>query len=36
MVLVYGPRDEHELDIVTAIVRTSHAWATGEFAPDAV
>jgi phospholipase/carboxylesterase len=31
MVLVYGPRDERELDIVTAIVSTSHAWATGEF-----
>jgi phospholipase/carboxylesterase len=30
MVLVYGPRDERELDIVTAIVSTSHAWATGE------
>jgi phospholipase/carboxylesterase len=31
MVLVYGPRDERELDIVTAIVSTSHAWAMGEF-----
>jgi len=29
MVLVYGPRDETELDVVTAIVATSHAWATG-------
>ncbi|MBW8795369.1 MAG: hypothetical protein JF597_17725 [Streptomyces sp.] len=29
MVLVYGPRDEAELDVVTAIVTTSHAWATG-------
>jgi len=35
MVLVYGPRDERELDLVTAIVSTSHAWATGEFAPTA-
>ena len=32
MVLVHGPRDEAELDIVTAIVATSHAWATGDFA----
>jgi phospholipase/carboxylesterase len=29
MVLVYGPRDEAELDVVTAIVTTSHAWAAG-------
>ncbi|NKQ52865.1 phospholipase [Amycolatopsis sp. K13G38] len=29
MVLVYGPRDEAELDVVSAIVATSHAWATG-------
>jgi phospholipase/carboxylesterase len=33
MVLVYGPRDEHELDIVTAIVSTSHAWAADLFTP---
>ena len=33
MALVYGPRDEFELDIVTAIVSASHAWATGEFTP---
>ncbi|MEV0479771.1 hypothetical protein AB0I69_03990 [Streptomyces sp. NPDC050508] len=33
MVLLYGPRDEHELDIVTAIVITSHAWAAGLFTP---
>lgn len=32
MVLVHGPRDEAELDIVTAIVATSHAWANGDFA----
>jgi phospholipase/carboxylesterase len=35
MVLVYGPRDERELDVVTAIVSTSHAWATGKFTPAA-
>ncbi|MET7994894.1 phospholipase [Amycolatopsis sp. NPDC005232] len=35
MVLVYGPRDETELDIVTAIVSTSHAWATGRELPSA-
>lgn len=35
MVMVYGPRDRDELDIVTAIVSTSHAWATGEFATTA-
>ncbi|HEX2075863.1 MAG TPA: luciferase family protein [Geodermatophilus sp.] len=29
MVMVYGPRDEQELDVVTAVVATSHAWATG-------
>jgi phospholipase/carboxylesterase len=29
MVLVYGPRDEAELDVVTGIVMTSHAWAAG-------
>ncbi|MFG2560740.1 hypothetical protein [Streptomyces sp. NPDC048496] len=33
MVLVYGPRDEAELDVVTAIVATSHAWATGRWTP---
>lgn len=31
MVLIYGPRDESELDVVTAIVTASHAWATGTF-----
>lgn len=35
MVLVYGPRDERELDVVAAIVSTSHVWATGEFSPAA-
>ncbi|MEV0186234.1 hypothetical protein AB0I54_44490 [Streptomyces sp. NPDC050625] len=30
MVLVYGPRDDAEVDVVSAIVATSHAWATGE------
>jgi phospholipase/carboxylesterase len=28
-VLVYGPRDEPELDVVTALVATSHDWAAG-------
>ncbi|MEV7983094.1 hypothetical protein [Streptomyces sp. NPDC086519] len=35
MVLVYGPRDERELDVVTTIVSTSHAWAAGRFTPAA-
>ncbi|WP_079050550.1 luciferase family protein [Streptomyces sp. NRRL F-5122] len=35
MVLVYGPRDERELEIITAIVSTSHAWAAGQFIPAA-
>jgi phospholipase/carboxylesterase len=34
MVLVYGPRDDAELGVVTAIAETSHAWATGPTAPD--
>jgi phospholipase/carboxylesterase len=29
MVLVYGPRDSRELDVVASIVETSHAFATG-------
>ena len=29
MVMVFGPRDEDELEVVAAIVATSHAWATG-------
>ncbi|MFF2243754.1 phospholipase [Arthrobacter sp. NPDC058130] len=29
MVMVYGPRDESELDVVAAVVATSHAYATG-------
>jgi hypothetical protein len=29
MVLVYGPRDDEELEIVDAVVATAHAWATG-------
>jgi phospholipase/carboxylesterase len=28
-VLVYGPRDDDELAVVSAIVENSHAWATG-------
>jgi phospholipase/carboxylesterase len=28
-VMVYGPRDEHELAVVAAVVETSHAWAIG-------
>jgi phospholipase/carboxylesterase len=31
MVMVFGPRDEAELEVVAAIVATSHAWATGAF-----
>ncbi|MFD0449482.1 luciferase family protein [Rhodococcus aetherivorans] len=29
MVLIYGPRTRAELDVVAAIVTTSHAYATG-------
>jgi phospholipase/carboxylesterase len=29
MVMIYGPRDETELDLVSGIVATSHAYATG-------
>ena len=29
MVLVFGPRDDAELDIVTSVVATSHGWASG-------
>jgi phospholipase/carboxylesterase len=29
LVMVFGPRDEAELEVVAAIVATSHAWATG-------
>jgi phospholipase/carboxylesterase len=29
MVMVFGPRDDAELDVVTGIVATSHAWARG-------
>jgi phospholipase/carboxylesterase len=29
MVMVYGPRTAAELEVVTGIVTTSHAWATG-------
>lgn len=29
MVLVFGPRDDEELDIVTSVVATSHGWASG-------
>jgi hypothetical protein len=28
MVLVYGPRDDQELEIVAGVVATAHAWAT--------
>lgn len=30
MVLIYGPRTAEELDIVSAIAATSHAWAAGQ------
>lgn len=33
MVMVFGPRDEAELEVVAAIVATSHAWATGALGP---
>jgi phospholipase/carboxylesterase len=29
MVMIFGPRDAAELEIVTAIVRASHAYAAG-------
>jgi phospholipase/carboxylesterase len=29
MVMVFGPRDADELEVVAGIVATSHAWATG-------
>lgn len=29
LVMVFGPRDDEELDVVAAIVATSHAWASG-------
>ncbi|AEG43000.1 alpha/beta hydrolase [Isoptericola variabilis] len=29
MVMVYGPRDDAELDVVAAVVETSHRYATG-------
>jgi phospholipase/carboxylesterase len=29
MVMVYGPRNDAELDVVAGIVETSHAYATG-------
>ncbi|MFD4787590.1 hypothetical protein ACFWN1_11130 [Streptomyces sp. NPDC058459] len=35
MVLLFGPRDEAELDVVSAIVATSHAWAAGRVTPAA-
>ncbi len=35
MVMLYGPRDESELEVVAAVVATAHAWATGA-APEAV
>jgi phospholipase/carboxylesterase len=33
MVMVYGPRDPAELDVVAGIVETSHAVATGSLIP---
>ena len=35
MVLVYGPRDHDELDVVAAVVGTSHAYATAALTPSA-
>jgi phospholipase/carboxylesterase len=34
MVMVYGPRTTAELEVVTGIVATSHAYATGALLPD--
>jgi phospholipase/carboxylesterase len=34
MVMVFGPRDVEELDIVAGIVETSHAFATGRLVPE--
>jgi len=36
MVLVYGPRDPDELDVVASIVETSYAFATGTLIADSV
>ena len=33
MVMIYGPRDAAELDIVAGILLTSHAYATGSLLP---
>jgi phospholipase/carboxylesterase len=33
MVMIYGPRTRHELEIVVAIASTSHAYATGSLHP---
>lgn len=33
MVMIYGPRDAAELDVVAAVVETSHAYATGAMPP---
>jgi phospholipase/carboxylesterase len=30
MVMVFGPRDDDEVEVVAAIVATSHAWANGD------
>jgi phospholipase/carboxylesterase len=36
MVMLFGPRDDAELDTVSGIVATSHAWASGQLtAPQA-
>ena len=32
-VMLFGPRDDDELDVVTGIVATGHAWARGVLAP---
>lgn len=33
MVMIYGPRDDAELDVVASIVRNSHAYATATMGP---
>jgi phospholipase/carboxylesterase len=30
MVMLFGPRDDAELDTVTGVVKASHAWASGQ------
>ena len=36
MVMLFGPRGTSELETVIGVVATSHAWAAGRLAPQAV